>query len=99
MCYLDIFEIIKDNIFGYRKNDYYEYKTKKLAEYIRKICEKDEKFKEQLINILDILENNYEEIYELFGKIDKQNTISKLDVKNGNDLLDKNQSWRIREWN
>ena len=91
LCYLDIFEIIKDNIYGCRKNDYYEYKYKQITEYIRKICEKDEKFKEQLINILDILENNYEEINEFFGKIDKQNTISKLDVKNGYDLLDKNQ--------
>ena len=87
LCYLDILELIKDNIYGY-KIDYYEYKYKKITEYTRKICEKDGKFKEQLINILDIVENNDEEINEFFNKID---SISESDVKNGYELLDKNQ--------
>ena len=87
LCYLDILELTKDNIYSY-KIGHYEYKYKKITEYIRKICEKDEKFKEQLINILDIVENNDEEIYEFFNKID---SISESDVKNGYELLDKNQ--------
>ena len=91
LCYLDIFEIIKDNIYGCRYNDFYEYKYKQITEYIRKTCEKDEKFKEQLINILDIVENNYEEIDEFQNKIGKQGTISESDFKNGYALLDKNQ--------
>ena len=91
LCYLDIFEIIKDNIYGCREDDYYKYKYKQITEYIKKICEKDEKFKEQLINILDIVENNYEEIDEFQNKIGKQGTISESDVKNGYVLLDKNQ--------
>ena len=91
LCYLDIFEIIKDNIYGCREDDYYKYKYKQIIEYIRKICEKDEKFKEQLINILDIVENNYEEIDEFQNKIGKQGTISESDFKNGYALLDKNQ--------
>ena len=91
LCYLDIFEIIKDNIYGCREDDYYKYKYKQITEYIKKICEKDEKFKEQLINIVDIVENNYEEIDEFQNKIDNQDTISESDVKNGYALLDKNQ--------
>ena len=91
LCYLDIFEIIKDNIYGCREDDYYKYKYKQITEYIKKICEKDEKFKEQLINIVDIVENNYEEIDEFQNKIDNQETISESDVKNGYALLDKNQ--------
>ena len=91
LCYLDIFEIIKDNIYGCRYNNFYEYKHKQITEYIRKTCEKDEKFKEQLINILDIVENNYEEIDEFQNKIDNQDTISESDFKNGYALLDKNQ--------
>ena len=91
LCYLDIFEIIKDNIYGCRYNDFYECKYKQITEYIRKTCEKDEKFKEQLINILDIVENNYEEIDEFQNKIGKQGTISESDFKNGYALLDKNQ--------
>ena len=91
LCYLDIFEIIKDNIYGCRYNNFYEYKHKQITEYIRKTCEKDEKFKEQLINILDIVENNYEEIDEFQNKIGKQGTISESDFKNGYALLDKNQ--------
>ena len=91
LCYLDIFEIIKDNIYGCRYNDFYEYKYKQITEYIRKICEKDEKFKEQLINILDIVENNFGEIVEFQNKIGNQDTISESDFKNGYALLDKNQ--------
>ena len=91
LCYLDIFEIIKDNIYGCREDDYYKYKYKQITEYIKKICEKDEKFKEQLINILDIVENNYEEIDKFQNKIGKQGTISESDFKNGYALLDKNQ--------
>lgn len=40
LCYLDIFEIIKDNIYGCRKNDYYEYKYKQITEYIKKYVRK-----------------------------------------------------------
>ena len=60
-----------------------------ITEYLEKMCEEDDKFKERLEEMIDIAQKNYEEI-NIFLK-ENQNVISKGKLKFGCELLKKNQ--------
>ena len=79
---------METNIINNANQDTFKYNT--ITEYLIKKCAEDDKFKEQLKEMIDIAEKNYHELEQFLAENKKE--ISEGKIKIGYELLQKNQT-------
>ena len=79
---------METNIINNVNQDTFKYNT--ITEYLIKKCAEDDKFKEQLKEMIDIAEKNYHELEQFLAENKK--VISEGKIKIGYELLQKNQT-------
>ena len=79
---------METNIINNVNQDTFKYNT--ITEYLIKKCAEDDKFKEQLKEMIDIAEKNYHELEQFLAESKK--VISEGKTKIGYELLQKNQT-------